>query len=412
MGVLVTIGGFIWGVITAVGAAISTLIGYISTTVGTWLASIGSSVVGGVTALTTKIASIISVSWSSISSFVGNIATSIKTASLNLYKTVGQYASYIGSQWKAFTEFIHLETLLKLHSVATIFSSSYRNMINNIYSQISKVSSKLGLGAHTINLLLRNARAIVLDTSTMLGRPYDIAEVQWLGDMSNFLKLMESRAELYKKHPEELMYDLDNLIISKAADAKASAMQTVFATIDNTVNTVTEIAMGIDKVNDDIKDLVSGLPESIRTKIEGYTLPITSKVDNFINNKYLPKVSEINDALSLVVDSQNTYTNKFNGLVERIKRPASYIKEIDSLPGQEKTEQENILGEIAGRSRARIFEPVKYEVIELEKHMQSVVELKEGIEEPNPWDVGESNITNPLPQTEQGKETTWFVGEY
>ena len=412
MGIFASIGSWIWGAITSLTAVIASSVAYIATLVKTALASIAVKIGASLNALTTQIGSWIATTWQNISSGVKAITAKIVDISKAVYANIKFYVEYLGAEWKAFAKFIHLDTIIKLNNIGLIVSKDYRLMMQKFWGNISEISSALNIGAHTLTLLLRNARSVVLDTSAMLGQPYDVGEMQWFKTFQNFLPIMEQRAEHYANTPSDLLVDIDNNIFPDVINTKASTMQTVFTTIDKTIDSVSEIALDIDKVNDDVKKFVADLPENIREKVEHYTKPLTDKVDHFIDTEYLPVVNNIQSIVGILSNTQSDYKDKFDTLVDRIKKPAHYLKEIDRLALPERTEQENIIGEIAGRTKARILEPVVYEVTQMSHHIQQVVELQEGVEEPNKWEVGEIDNSEPLPAGETGNENSWFVGDY
>ena len=53
-----------------------------------------------------------------------------------------------------------------------------------------------------------------------------------------------------------------------------------------------------------------------------------------------------------------------------------------------------------------------YETVELERHIDSVIEMQSQPVEANEWYVKEQEEPVSLPQSEQGKEDSWFVGDY
>jgi plasmid maintenance system antidote protein VapI len=412
MGFILSIGAGIWGIISGIAAAVTSLIA----TIGAMLITIVSGAYTITTTLVayigTSLTSLITGNWKALASEFTKLGSTLAAIGTEMYVNLSLYLGSIYSLWKTFAGLIHLDVLIKLNTIGMIISKDYRMMMNKFWQSVADVSHAMGLGTHTLTLLFRNARAIVLDSSTMLGKPYDLAEVEWLNRVTDFMTRFEQRAEHYAGRPDDLIVDIDAIILPDAVNAKSKAMQSLFLTIDKTIDSISGVAGGIDKVNDDIKNLVAGLPENIRSKIEHYTKPITDKVDNFIDTQYLPRVNEIQQIVNVLSNTQSDYKDKFDGLVNRIKKPAHYLREIDSMSLPERTEQEEIICEISGRSSSKVEAVIYSQLSEIETHIKEVVELQEDPETPNKWYVKEDNETSPLPQSEQGKENTWFVGDY
>ncbi|GAI32621.1 unnamed protein product, partial [marine sediment metagenome] len=109
---------------------------------------------------------------------------------------LGEFVASIGICMGSFLDAIHFTTLLQVHQIAYILSGDYREMMSHVYNEIAEVSGALGLGSGYLILLHRNARNVILDVSGMMGRSYDVAEITWLQQYSDYLKKFNERVRI------------------------------------------------------------------------------------------------------------------------------------------------------------------------------------------------------------------------
>jgi len=92
--------------------------------------------------------------------------SSVATAS-----AISSFISAIAVSFGAFLEAIHFKTLLAIHEIAYLLSDEYRLMLASITQDIMEYSESLGMGSTFVLLGIQNVRTLVLDVSSMLGRP-------------------------------------------------------------------------------------------------------------------------------------------------------------------------------------------------------------------------------------------------
>lgn len=270
----------------------------------------------------------------------GAAAASIYVESFYLY-----YASFLSA--------ISWTTVLAVHNIAYLLSKDYRDMINGLYQQIGQVSQAIGLGAESLYLFFQNARTLVIDASTSLGQRYDLASVSWLSSFSGYLKTIKGDMSIYAKNPGQLIQDLAQYLEKPAQDAKAEGMQVVYGSIQAISGFVNDALQTTKKLEQDVLRLTADLPESIRR----YVKPITDKLDkdlnDFVKLVYLPAKLALDGALKGFGLEQDAQKERIHGITQRIARPGQYLKEVDALPDEERSADENDIGEIAMRASFR-----------------------------------------------------------
>lgn len=347
------------------------------------------------------------------------LGTAIPLLGLFLLPTLIQH---LGSVWKfgesiyqsvkRFLDIIHFNTIMKVHSIAYTLSADYRNLVNRVYRQLSLYSQAIGLPAHTVSLILRDARDIVLDTSNMLGRNYDLSEIAWLSTFNDTMQKVADRADIYRDNPERLFTDIDLWVTRPHADLRAGTMANIIKFVDRSVEEIDKVVTGVDKVRDDIGDLIHHLPDDIRKHVEPLLEPIFDKYDHWIDYEYTPAVEKIDQVMGVLSEEKDKIREDMVGLLGRLKKPGDYISEIDAFPDDERIPQEEIVGDIAGRverREAEEFDEVDADIVmELHKR-RSILEA----EYPPPeWFVGEVPTPQRPADVEVEPRVTWNVGDY
>jgi len=332
--------------------------------------------------------------WAATSTFVTSFATSVTLS------------------FKALLEAIHFKTILALHNVSMLVSSSYREAMRKVYQRLSEVSAALGFWPQFISIAIRNVRTLVLDASSTMGRKYDLAEVGWLTDLNGALTKMSEKMNEYRNSPEMLFLDLDEWLVAPAMDAKGSFMATVLMTIDGTLKLTTSVVASVVTLSDDLARLVADLPDTIKEHIAPYTKPITDRIDEFIDRTYLADLNSLSDGISGLVDSMGLVEGKTEDIEGRIDRPGGYLSEIDNLSIEGRHYQEMLMYNLTDRHLDDQKIELGETVIEAETGLQSIVEAVKFTPAPPvglPKEVG--TIKRP-PGVPAKVRHTWFVGEY
>lgn len=322
---------------------------------------------------------------------------------------------FVGSlelSFKAFLTAIHFDTLMGVHKVAMLVSEDYRGVIRAVYGEITKVSSALGFGPYFLVLALQNTRNLIMDVSTSLGMRYDLAEVQWLSTFQGYLKNFAGATYRYSNNPEALFFDLSRWVERDALDKKGMFIEGLVTTIEKTTEAVTGVIESVVVIRDDLSKLVMDLPEAIRSQVEPAIMPYIEKFDTFIIDTYDPYKRELDRIIGQVKSLQDSQRLKMTSLVDRLKKPADYLFEIDKLEDWEREDQEKKLDDISGRYYRRqlsdmsdAMEPVRAELAKVRDALLRPVELL-------PWEGGELEAPVAKPIGEIDKAKTWYVGDY
>lgn len=411
--------GIFIGIALAIGAALSAVMSVVTAVV----AAIATAVSAAIAAVAGAIAAVVSATvitaikiGAFIAAKVAAMATAIYTqvsATVSLVAhTVSSYVGAIAKGFQAFLNAIHFKTIMAIHNIAFIVSEKYRRFMDRIFRRISKVSEALNLGPHFLNLALRNARAVVLSASTILGRPYDIAEVTWIYNLNGFLEKFNRHIGAYRNHPERIFRDIDKWLIKDSVNLEGSAMQTVYLTVEGIINGTKALAEDIIRLQDDTERFIADLPENMRERIQEHTGPIMEKFNYHVQEVYAPRLALLDSVMSEVKDGLALNQGEIGSVVDRLTRPGDLLIDIDGLSDTDRRAQEEKIASVAFRplnrdaeESARLTDGVSAELAKLAAALR--------IERPPPeWKTPEVEIPGRPADTPVEPRKTWFVGDY
>jgi len=340
-------------------------------------------------------------SWNLEGSFIFPMAASVE-----------EFVASLSVAYDSFLATIHYSTMLKVSEIAYLTSEAYREQMNKVYEQISKVSQALGYGSEFLNLAFRNARTVILDVSSMLGRSYDIAQITWLKSFSDFTAIFNKQVNRYRNNPALLFEDIDNHLIKPAINTSAKAHQTLLNTVDKILDVTKKTVNETIKLRNDLQKFIYDLPDFVRKEIEPYFNQVLGYFDDFINYNYKPAIERIDQIIAILSDTQSRICYGIHDIVRTITHPGDMLRLVDRLPEDERLRQEHMINEVSTREYRR-------EVAELSKQSRPVYEHLERIRKalseklpPVKWAVAEAEapIYPPMGPVEPRK--TWFVGDY
>lgn len=404
--------------IAAVIAAVTSVAAAVAATIAVILAV----VVSAMAAVATIIASVVAGAVVGMANAVGLISFKGMLVSLNaigLYNTVAittaftvmQSVAFVVSLWSTFAGIIHLKTLLSLHEIANLLSINYRIFTRDLFTNISELSHAIGLGAGFIPLALRNARAIVLDASTALGRPYDMAELTYLSTLSDWTAKVSEHAKYYETNPYLIFEDLDTAIIKPAMDTKGSTFRVIYTTIDAIVETSKMVVDNAVELKHDLERFVDDLPTFVKDQIGSSLKDVLKPFDNFIRDDYAPAIAAI-DGVMFVIDKRLDDQRAIaKGLIEQLKHPVDMLYTIDDLPEKARDIAHTRLYLLTNRTALKMADATETAVSD---HMEQLKVLSKALAVTMPapaWDVPElSGLIMPISEQDDDS-TTWFVGD-
>jgi len=334
--------------IISVAATVASIAAYISGDVKLAMMFAAAGIVAGVGAVYLAAAAEAETALALLSEGTATAVASAEAAYAGGTLAIVGYIDAVSTGFQGFLDAIHFKTLLGIHQVVFLLSEDYRNAVQGIYGQIGEVSMALGMSAEWMGLVMRDSRALVLDTSAMMGQSYDLGEIAYMSTLSNYLKDFSKAAERYKQQPANLLWDLDRWVTKPAVDAKASFVQVWLVTVEKMVDGVRLLAEDITRVRNDVARLVADLPTYLRKYIEPYIKPLIKQLDDFMRLTYDPAIKLLSGGITALQGDQAEAKRKIQSTVDRLARPGRYLREIRSLPPAERREDAQDVASIVG----------------------------------------------------------------
>lgn len=313
---------------------------------------------------------------------------------------------------KAFLDYIHFDTLVKLHKIAQIVSWEYRGVVLKFYGQVRQFGKVLKINSDYAMNLLMNARNIVLDVSALAGKNYDIAELEWVYTAGEYFTNVAIYAEYMKNKPESLLLDLQDKIEKPYINTKSALMLGIFTFIDSTATVLDEITPKVIKLKDDLEKTVLQLPESISRPIYEQMESTFEGFDRYVKDEFvgvLDKVKSIKDILDpkVLKDEQ-----QFGNIYGMMNNPGELLSNINRLPDIQRLEQEGQITEIATRAYSTESKDRNKVVDEANKELVLIAEaLKTERKPPEFLTLEYEGAPAPI-SIADGLFVSWQVGDY
>lgn len=261
--------------------------------------------------------------------------------------TIAAYAQSVYTTYETIVDAFHLKLLYQVHQVAYLVSEDYRQAAQGVFNQVAKISEVYGFGSLTLNLLFENTRTSVLDISTAMGSSFDLAELKWMVTYNEILKEFSRNATNYQQNPHALFYWLTNNVHRPGYDAKSATMRAAYTGIESALSLITATTKDAIRIRNDLTKLVADLPVAISGGIMPEIRKINKDIDNWIKLNYDPAVKVLTKGLTDLGKDLKGETEKVKALNQRLLRPGRYLREIRTLPPEQKQEDLNDVSSLA-----------------------------------------------------------------
>jgi len=412
MGVFGALAGLGAGVLGGIAAGVASFVGGIVGVVAGALSAVVASVGGVLSGIGTIIGGALAGVGTLVSGITSAISSAVTAISNISFTKLSGWTSALKKGFTGFLEAIHFDTLMKVHDIAYLVSSSYRKQMMKVWLKISEFAAAAELPAGYIENAINTARAIVLEVSGAMGKSYDLAEITWLSSLKDLMEKINETAEKYRRNPQQIWLDLNELIVKPAIDTRSEFERGLLVTIDKVISTGKDLAEWVEINSDKIENVLDVLPDKIKEKVEPYITDVLADIDRFRNNIFEPTVGRIEKIIDVVYSRQGKNIQRLQDLGHLIALPGDLLSGVDRLADWKRVEQENKIGEVSNRA-ARRQDTDWADVVEDKKITLEAVRKALEYKAPPPfWFVPEvPGIMYPVGKPpEPGK--TWFVGDY
>ena len=344
-----------------------------------------------------------------------NILSAVGAANavgLTVYTTAATFIGSVVTAFKTFLEVIHFKTLIQIHQLAYILSEDYRTMMNEVYGKLSEFSSAIGLGSQFITLALRNARNVVLDVSSMLGRSYDLGEVTWLTEMNNFFGEVNTQSQIIADSPYVILNMIDEKLMRPSLNTKGSIVSGLYSTIDNTLDAVNGFVENVDLIRNDIEQIYNDLPESIQKQLQPFMSDVIVPITNFIADEYRPQYKEISRVVTTIETRVGVHKQEIDEVVGRLKKPGDLLESVNALSESEAKAQRDKMFEVVNKPIIDSETDVEILRNETSGTLDAVVKALEAETKPPDIITLEKVDVGVRSEGEDDTTQTWMVGDF
>ncbi|GAI28645.1 unnamed protein product, partial [marine sediment metagenome] len=124
-------------------------------------------------------------------------------------------------------------------------------------------------------------------------------------------------------------------------------------TLDSTVQVMKDTVTDVSKLRTDLGQLISDLPPKIRSETKPFFDEVFLKYDDWIREDYKPAIAQFDLLIDALEVKQETHRENIGDLVDRLKRPADYLLELDGFDPDLRRQQEDSIHEISSRTYMR-----------------------------------------------------------
>lgn len=266
------------------------------------------------------------------------------------WKWISGWATALYSYWKDFLSWMHWDDIKTVSDIGEIISPEYKQAVDDLYNEIAKVSDDLGLGSGYMLLALADARNVIMDTSSLLGRSYDIGEVAWIQNLTGYLGEFSDKAESYKNNPEGLLLDIQSYFEPEIIATRTGFQNIMIGFMDTSVKGLKETALNLVKLKDSMETAILHLPAKISGPLYRHMEAEFKAFDTFIDDKFTPAIDAVQGVTALLSELGTTHTKQIGDISGLLSNPGEVLANINALPEIERLRQEDMITEISNRA--------------------------------------------------------------
>ena len=338
MGIFAAIGATISSIVGALTAALTTVVAAISAATS-WLVS---SVIIPITTATSSLVT------HTITKTVGLILE-ISQAAYEGTKGLMRLTENLRKSIKEFLDAIHFSTIMAVNDIALLVSDSWRDINRKIWGEVSQVSKAMFGTAEFLHTILMSSKTIVLDVAATTGQTFDLCEITWVEQEAEILRKIQYRSQKYNQHPEKLLEDITETVYRPFLDLKGRVMQAILTNIDGLGESLSLISKEADSIKESVEAIGNGVPDKVKELISPYIDQVKNTFNNWQVTTFNPIKVELEQGIRDIGLSLGVTKDDVKTIRDRIKTPATFLKEIDILPEEERQQEEVILADIVSR---------------------------------------------------------------
>ena len=316
------------------------------------------------------------------------------------------------SYWKDFMDWLHWDDIKRISDIGEIVSPEWKQIVDDLYSDIARVSEQLGLGSGFMLLALSDARNLILDTSSLMGRSYDIGEIAWMSNLTGYLGEFNEKAESFKNNPEGLMLDIQRYFEPDILDVRTGFQRTLVDFMGTSITGLKEIGGKLVKLKDTLEQTILHLPAQISGPIYRKIEDDFEAFDTFMDDKFTPAIDNVSAVAEILTELTGNHEVHIETIEGLMANPGKMLGNIDALSDLERLNQEAQITEISTRAY-RTESRERNEIIDKDQEDGSLIaEALRKDRKPPAFLRLEYEGAKPPVSIANGVFTSWQVGDY
>jgi len=344
-----------------------------------------------------------------ITTGIVKLTATLVTASINGLVTA---VDIFGQGFATIIDAINLDAILEIHEVLWILSDDYRALVGLLFDKISEVSEQLFGNGMILQLVFRSTRNLVLSTSAMLGRPYDLSQCVWFSTLDEILVKFNEKAEIYMNDPEQLFIDLEEWAEKNAIDIGGTFRQSELISMRGSLDFLKSLALQLNTFDRDYKAFTYALPGERGRAIDRKISPILINLGEFRFSSYERNRLETGYMIKDNKENIDRQRTTMSAIQWGTERPSRGFEKIEGLDKEDRQKEEQIIEDYSSRELGRDNEELVNQHDERITEEDSKKVKKELFLPPPSW---ETITEKPVPELEIKKSTrrtSPFVGDY
>lgn len=277
-------------------------------------------------------------------------------ASPSLALIITTIVTIIGYVWKGIKILVDIiNTIQELHIDDLLYEvwPWYREQIDKLHKVISDFSRELGWGVdgvmHLVNAV-KGGREVI---GGLLGRSPQEVEVEWADRTLEVMNKFSAELKHAQMNPGEFMSDVFSRL------NKNSVYDTRFwwveqkGWISGGLEKAEEALKGFGGITDELLQIREDMPAVVAKHIPQRIWDALEDTDNYINDRILPAISEINESLRQLRTIMDFNAGRMEMLAEKLSSPGDLLLGVDYLTDEFRFSQEQKIDEAASRETRR-----------------------------------------------------------
>lgn len=343
---------------------------------------------------------------------VGEYLEPVIEAVLMYYGVPYQMADAMVDSFETMLDELHLEYMEEASKLETDISEEWNLVYIQIEREIEQESLKRFGAFYLLPLILRITRNKTLEVSSLLGRPYIISELEWIGQLHRILVWFRELPPMGQIPFERLFKFIDETIYKPYIDTKATLARSWFALFEGLLTATDGLSEEVDHFKGLVDEILGRIPGQIKDHVDPEIDSIWDDILRWRMFVYLPKIHKIEDLLSILDGRGNTNANEIKKILNRIINPADYLGEIDDTDPDKRSDVEDKVTDLSHRRYKRDTHRLGHEAASTYDDIDEQAAKGKVPVEKRPWSY--PAVANPtMPQKKPvEKRLTWFVGDY